>query len=452
MNIFKKSIILLLSTVSLLLAGCNKTDNTSKLFIAISPETIEMYEEDYGLVTAETNSTKQITYSSDDNDIVSVNASGVLLAKSAGMTTIRATVEDVFATCSVIVKPLNEKVEDFIRFEQSLLLVGLNDEPTENIIVPYYYHDGQAVSGKNFEYTALNPSIADVSSTGKITVCGSGTASILVTCDSISATVIVDVYDIVIRTTDDWTNMLKATGNRDARFYLDNDLDFTGIEYVSYANYGNNLMGELKGNYHTVSNITMKANDAIQSIFGFASVFSLSNIRFINTVFTSTVKNGGLFTSLYQHYSEKDSTGKTTTVTGSSSISNVLCDFVFSEVTSCVIADKFYGGCVDFVYVKARSAEGKALKEADTYLLTYSYYTWYGASHFINIVGLVENGNITKTVKKADPNDDLYYPNTITEVKTDVAASLIEANYLASLSFDTNIWDIKPTELPSFMK
>lgn len=106
---------------------------------------------------------------------------------------------------------------------------------------------------------------------------------------------------------------------------------------------------------------------------------------------------------------------------------------------------------MDYVYARVRSVTGKTLKENNTYLLAYSYYTWFGTSHFINIIGLVENGNITKNVKNANPADTLYYPDTINEIKTDSASSIIEANYLASLSYDTNIWEIKPNELPSFL-
>ena len=450
MKVFKKSILLIIASFSLLLASCNGGKQV-KPYITISPDTIEMYEDEYSLVEAKTNSKKQISFASENSDVVSVNSSGVLLAKSAGTTVVKATVEDIFAVCSITVKPISEKIEEHIEFEKSLFVVGLNDEVTENRIVPTFYHGEQAISGKTFEYTSLKPTIASVSSDGVITINSVGIASIMVTCESIKATVIVDIYDIIIRDIEDWEDMLKTTGNKNARFYLDNDLDFEGVEYSPYSSYGNNLMGELKGNYHTVSNITMKENGSIQSIFGFASVFALTDIRFINTTFTSLTKNGGLFTSLYQHYSEIDEIGKSVTLTGSSIINNVLCDFVFSDVTSCFIADKFYGGNVDNVYVRASKTSGEPLKEADTYLMAYSYYTWYGTSHFINMIGLVENGSITKQVKKADPSDDLYYPDTITDVKTDVAGSIIEANYLASLNFDSNIWDIKPNELPTFL-
>lgn len=447
MNIFKKSILLLLSAFSISLVGCNKNKDQEKPFISINPTSIEMYEEDYGLVKVDTNVNKPISFTSGNSDIVSVNSSGVLLAKNAGTTIVKAIIEDLYATCSVTVKPLSEKVEDYIRFEKSLFIAGLNESPSERAIVPTYYHGGEAISDKTFTYSSSNDSIASVNSSGNITINGVGTTSIVVRCDSISASVVVDVYDIVIRTTNDWENMLKTTKNRKARFYLDNDLDFEGVEYQSYSAYENNLMGELKGNYHTVSNITMKPSDSIQSIFGFASVFSLSDIRFVNVIFTSIVKNAGLFTSLYQHYSE----GGVSNLVGQSVISNVLCDFSFSDVTSTVIADKFYGANVDYLFARVRSAAGKTLKESNTYLMAYSYYTWFGTSHFINLIGLVEDGNITKNVKNANPADTLYYPDTINEVKTDSASSLIEANYLASLSFDTNIWEIKPNELPSFL-
>ena len=444
MKLFKKTSLLILSSLSILLIGCGKEEPQETITISINPTSIELFEEDYGLVSAETNSKKPISFVSENSDIVSVNSSGVLLAKSAGRTTIKASVEDVFAICSVTVRPISEKDVDYIGFDKTHFVIGLNEESYENVITPTYYHNEEPLSGKTFEYTSLDQDIVTVNSDGMFFINSTGVASILVTCGSISNKVTIDVYDIVIRSTNDWLSMLSTTKKLDARFYLDSDLDFTGVTYVPYFSYDNNLMGELKGNYHTVSNIAMTSNDAVQSIFGYATVFSLSNIRFINITFNSTKKNGGLFTSLYQHYNGNK--------TGKSSVSNVLCDFVFSDVTSCVIADKFYGANVDNVYAKVRSATGKELKDGNTYLMAYSYYTWYGTSHFVNLIGLVENGNMTKIVKNANPADEDYYPNTITEVKTDVANTIIEANYLASLSFDSTIWNIAPNELPTFIK
>ena len=446
MKLLRKLVLLIVPAFVFTLTGCGKKKNEVKTTLVINPTTIEMYEDDYALLTAETNSTKSITYASQNSDVVTVSSSGVLLAKNAGITYVNASVEDLTASCYVTVKPSSEKTEDYIKFNKSLFVIGLNDAANENTIIPTYYHLGESISGKSFTYSSSNGSVADVSSDGKIMVKGSGTALINVSCDSINANVIVDVYDIVVRTTDDWESMLKSTKNKNARFYLDADLDFSGIQYVYYSDFYHMLMGSLEGNYHTVSNIKMKVNDLVQSIFGYVSVFSLSNIRFINTEFTSTVKNGGLFTSLLQHYSDESSN----TITGQSAVSNVLCDFIFSDVTSCVVADRFYGANVDCVYAKVRNKEGKTLTAGNTYLLAYYYYTWFGTSHFINVIGLVENGNITKEVKKADPADGDYYPNTINEVKTNVANSVIEINYIASLNFDLNIWNIKPDELPSF--
>ena len=446
MKLFRKTILMLLPIFVISLSGCDKKNTEVKTTLAINPTEIEMFEDEYALVKADTNSTKSVVYTSNNGDVVSINSSGVLLAINAGKTYVNASVEDLTASCYVTVKPLSEKTQDYIKFDKSLFVIGLNDGDIENNITPTYYHGGEVISGKNFIYTSLNEEIASVSAEGKITVNGTGTTTISVTCDSISANIVLDVYDIVIRTTNDWDNMLRTTQMKNARFYLDNDLDFTGISYVYHSDFDNKLMGVFEGNYHTVSNITMASNDLVQSIFGYASVFSISNIRFTNVNFNSTVKNGGLFSSLLQHYSEDGANQ----ITGQSVIKNVLCDFIFSDVASCVIADRFYGANIDYVYAKVRNAAGKTLKESDTFLLAYSYYTWFGSSHFINVIAFVENGSITKQVKNADPSDTIYYPDTITEVKTEVGSSLIESNYLASLSFDNNIWNIKPNELPSF--
>lgn len=445
MKTFKKTMLLLLSTLVVSISGCNKKQEEVKTTLAINPTTIEMYEDDYALITAETNSTKSVSYVSENSDVVTVNSSGVVFAKNAGKTYVNASVEDLTASCYVTVKPLSEKSEDYIKFEKSLFVIGLNDTSVENTIIPTYYHNGEAINGKSFIYTSLNQSIAEVSSDGKITVKGSGTALIKVSCDSVSANVVLDVYDVVINTTSDWEIMLNTTNKKNSRFCLNNDLDFTDVEYNHTYDFDYKLMGIFEGNYHTVSNITITPSANMQSIFGYAAAFSLTNIRFININFTSFTQNCGLFTSLLQHYSDE---GKT--ITSSSVIKNVLCDFIFSDVISCVIADRFYGANVDCLYAKVRNNEGKTLKADKTFLIAYKYSTWFGTSHFINVIGLVENGNITKDVIKADLSDDDHNIDYITEVKTYVIKTVIEANYLASLSFDSNIWNIKPNELPSF--
>jgi len=38
------------------------------------------------------------------------------------------------------------------------------------------------------------------------------------------------------------------------------------------------------------------------------------------------------------------------------------------------------------------------------------------------------------------------------QCKIDATDSLIEANYFASKTYDPNIWNIKPNELPTFVK
>jgi len=451
MKLFKKTGLIFLSALAITLCGCKETPATpTKPTITINPSSLEIFEDDQALVTAETTSLKPISYSSADTNIVSVNSSGILIAKAVGVTTIKASVEDVFDTCTVTVKPISEKVEDYIAFKKSSFVIGFN-ESDENIIEPTYYHEKEPVQDKNFTYTSLDESVATVNQDGKISIIGSGVASIVVSADEVYNTVFVDVYDIVMKTAADWMSMLATTKNRKARFYLNNDIDFEGVEYSTPSRYDNILMGEVKGNYHTLTNITMKPSAERQSIFGYASAFTLTNIRFTHVTYTSSYRNTGLFVCIYEHVTEKDGSGNNVNNVYPSTVSNVLCDFVYTSVMSSLIADSFYGCGVENLYVHVSNAEGKEFKESTLYATAFNFYNWYGSSYIVNMVVYLDSGKITVEPKKLDPSDTGFWLD-LKKCIIDTTTSLIEANFLASKNYDPNIWMIKPNELPTFVE
>lgn len=253
-----------------------------------------------------------------------------------------------------------------------------------------------------------------------------------------------------MKTSSDWISMLGSTKNRKARFYLNNDIDFTGVEYYTPSSYDNILMGEVKGNYHTLTNITMKPSAERQSIFGYAAAFTLTNIRFVNVTYTSTYRNTGLFICIYEHVTEKDASGNNVNNVYPSTISNVLCDFIYSDVMSALIADSFYGCGVENLYVRVKNSQGKDFKESTLYASAFNFYNWYGSSYIVNMVVYFGGGKITVEPKKLNPSDTAFWLD-LKSCIIDATTSFIEANYLASKTYDPNIWLIEPNKLPTFV-
>lgn len=426
------------------LVGCNKKPAKVADYLRLDMNECTLFEDESFVLNGTTNLTGTISYASENNRIASVSSSGRVIAKKEGQTRIIASIETLKVYCNLTVKPLSEKNADYITFEDNDFAIGLNENQTYQVIPSY--HSKDSVIEKPFTYISDDNSIATVNESGIITPIKEGTTSVIVSSGDVSAAVYLDIYTIKMDTKEDWMTMLATTKNKEARFYLNQDIDMSGVQYAPASAYGNYLMGELNGNYHSVKNITMKEDLLEQSIFGFATAFNLKNIAFENTLFTSTTidNNFGLFISFMHHITEKDASGKDANNVYPASISNVLCDFQYTQGSGYLIAKNFYGGIIQDVFGYMRDVNGEPLSESCSYAIAKEFYLWWDPNTITDVICYVPNGDIS--IKPASQSTGL--PISYDGIhKTD---SLIEADFLANTYFDTNVWDVAPNEIPSF--
>lgn len=433
------SAITVMTIAATLLLGCKQSYKKEKGYLRLDNYECTLFEDETFVLNGTTNISGTISYTSENNRIASVSSSGRVIAKKEGQTRIMASIEALKVYCHLIVKSISEKDGDYITFEEDNFAIGLNENETYQIHPSY--HSGDSVVERSFAFTSEDENIARVNESGIITPVKEGITSVIVSSNDVSAAVYLDIYNIKINTPEDWMTMLATTGNKEARFYLNQDIDMTGIAYEPATSYGTYLMGELNGNYHSVKNITIKENLPEQSIFGFATAFNLYNIAFENTIFTaSNVDNNcGLFVSYMHHITENG-----VNVVYPAVINTVLCDFKYTQESGYLIAKNFYGGIIQDVFGYMRDINGLPLTEEHSYAIAKQFYLWWDPNSISNVICYVPNGDIS--IRPASESTGL--PISFDGIyKTD---SLIEADYLASNYFDMNVWDVSPNETPSF--
>ena len=427
-----------------LLVGCNKSPKKVENYLRLDKSEYTLFEDETFVLNGTTNLSGSISYSSENNRIASISSSGRVIAKKEGQTRIVASIETLTAYCNLIVKPLSEKNADYITFENNDFVIGLNENQTYQISPSY--HSGDSIKEKTFTYVSDDDSIATVNESGVITPVKEGTTSVVVSSGDVSSAVYLDIYTIKMNNKEDWMSMIAMTENKEARFYLNQDIDMSGIAYAPASSYGNYLMGELNGGYHSVKNITMDENIIEQSVFGFATAFNLKNIAFENTVFTSSEANNncGLFISYMHHITEQDSKGENVNVVYPAVISTVLCDFKYTQSSGNLIAKNFYGGIVQDVFGYMRDTSGNPLVSSQSYAIAQNFYLWWDPNSVSNIICYVPNGDIS--IYPAFESEGL----SIAFDGIHKTNSLIEADFLANTYFDMNVWDVTPNEIPNF--
>ena len=121
-------------------------------------------------------SIKDVTWSSSDNDVASVNSKGKITAKGPGYTTITVTTKDnsKMAECRVLViQPVSS-----VKLNKTSGTLEVGDTYTLKATVK----PGDA-SNKSVKWSTSNKKVATISSSGKITAVGKGTATI--TCKTV---------------------------------------------------------------------------------------------------------------------------------------------------------------------------------------------------------------------------------------------------------------------------
>ena len=120
-----------------------------------------------------TNLSDQITWSSSNKKVATVNSKGVVTAKAKGTAVITATCGDYTATCTVTVKTPT------LKLAKTSASIKVGKKTTIK---------ATATPTGTVKYTSSNKKIATVSSKGVVTGKKKGTAKITVTCNGVSKT------------------------------------------------------------------------------------------------------------------------------------------------------------------------------------------------------------------------------------------------------------------------
>lgn len=139
------------------------------------------------IVATTTPAGKTVTYSSSDETIATVNASGVITALKAGTATITVTSEGISKNyvVTVIVKTTSVSVD------KEKVDLKLNETYNINVTV------GPIDSTETITYTSSDSKVITVDNNGKVTAVGNGTATVTVTSGSSSVTVTFNVSEPV---------------------------------------------------------------------------------------------------------------------------------------------------------------------------------------------------------------------------------------------------------------
>ena len=417
-----------------------------------------------------------VTWTSSDKELATVSSNGRVLAKKEGTVTITATLGDVSASCVVTIVKAAATAGVEIQTDASAYFFSLADKNTAKITAQYVVDNGEEVevkTDKTFCYQSLNEEIATVSADGVITPVALGTTEILISCDSLTVYVTADVYTDGISTPAEWMDVIKNScvmpdvPQTDKRYYLENDIDFTGIAYdiggtaraatSNTVDQGGNIYhfgSEINGNFHTVKNITAWAKDATlnpdghQSIFGRTIGATVKNIGFENVVFTSS-HSYGLCAIMMHHTSIGQMPYNTFT--------NIRAEFIYAyEATGGVkgematgVTSKAYGAVMKDVFVWMRSANGTSLKDNYNHVYGFSYaeWVWYGGSltNVLTFVQDVPNGEAKLLNEAAGDQEWKHAKSNCYAVGT-----TMQAAYYAQLILDSDVWDFYPNAVPTF--
>ena len=120
----------------------------------------------------------------------------------------------------------------------------------------------QTLAEAGATYKSDNTDIATVSANGTVTPVAVGSTLVYVTVGGRTKIVSAEVYTMLVSTAEDWNAMLGLPGDLAARFYVTNDIDFSGVTYNAKTNNGGDVLlsqsfcGSLDGGGHAISNVT----------------------------------------------------------------------------------------------------------------------------------------------------------------------------------------------------
>ena len=446
----------IVTTLCLVLTRPSDETPTDKTTISLNVNAYSLVEDETFTITATTNSTDVIKWTSSNPEVASVSSQGRVIAKTVGNTTITATVGDVSDSCKLQV--VADNAQATIKLEQSTLRLSATSDATQIQGTVIVGDNQQTLAEAGATYEVDNATVATVSADGTVTSMSVGSTLVFVSANGRTKAVAVEVYSMLVSTTDDWNAMLGLPGDLGARFYVTNDIDFTDVIYNAKVNNGGDVLlsqsfcGSLDGGGHTISNVTFDSAVSSQSLFGTMVGCTLTNIAFSNIRFTASGA-AGLAIRVMQHYNVADADGNATrdTLFAPCYITNVFGDFVYDYHGVSGIADIYFGGGIENVFVNMRMADGSALNKTTDFAVAKQSMiwsmadpNWFPNNYLNNVVVLAENGatNVVwdTTYDGAGLSIDLLGLHVVT--------TKMEAGYLVRTMFDNNVWTVTPGQLP----
>lgn len=446
----------IVTTLCLVLAKPSEETPTDKTTISLNVNAYALTEDETFTIAATTNSTDVIKWTSSSPEVASVSSQGRVIAKTAGETTITATVGDVSDSCRVQV--VADSTQATIKLAQTTLRLSAASGAMQIQGMVVGGDSQQTLTEAGATYETDNASVATVSADGTVTPMSVGSTQVFVSANGRTKAVAVEVYTMLVSTADDWNAMLGLPGDLAARFYVTNDIDFSGVTYNAKTNNGGDVLlsqsfcGSLDGGGHTISNVTFDGSVSSQSLFGTMVGCTLTNIAFSNIHFTASGA-AGLAIRVLQHYNVADENGNATRelLFAPCYVTNVFGDFVYDYNGVSGITGIYYGGGMENVFVSMRMSDGSALNKTTDFAVAKQSMiwsmadpNWFPNNYLNNVVVLAERGAVNAAWDTTYDGAGL----TIGLSGLHCVTTKMEAGYLVRTLFDNNMWTVTPGQLP----
>lgn len=447
----------IVTTLCLVLVKPSETEPTEKVTIKLNLNDYSLVEDDTFTLAATTNSTDIVKWTSTDMAVASVSSQGRVIAKTVGKTTITATVGNVSDSCTVtVLADVNTQTK--IEINQPILRLSVSRGATQIQGTVTTANGQQTLAEAGATYETDNASVATVSADGTVTPMSVGSTLVFVSANGRTKTVAVEVYTMLVSTAEDWNAMLGLPGDLAARFYVTNDIDFSGVTYNAKTNNGGDVLlsqsfcGSLDGGGHTISNVTFDSAVSSQSLFGTMVGCTLTNIAFSNIHFTASGA-AGLAIRVLQHYNVADEKGNATRelLFAPCYVTNVFGDFVYDYNGVSGITGIYYGGGMENVFVNMRMSDGSALNKTTDFAVAKQSMiwsmadpNWFPNNYLNNVVVLAESGAVNAAWDTQYDGAGL----TIGLSGLHCVTTKMEAGYLVRTLFDNNMWTVTPGQLP----
>lgn len=446
----------IVTTLCLVLAKPSEETPTDKTTISLNVNAYALTEDETFTIAATTNSTDVIKWTSSSPEVASVSSQGRVIAKTAGETTITATVGNVSDSCRVQV--VADNAQETIKLAQTTLRLSAASGAMQMQGTVVGGDSQQTLAEAGATYETDNASVATVSADGTVTPMSVGSTLVFVSANGRTKTVAVEVYTMLVSTAEDWNAMLGLPGDLAARFYVTNDIDFSGVTYNAKTNNGGDVLlsqsfcGSLDGGGHTISNVTFDSAVSSQSLFGTMVGCTLTNIAFSNIHFTASGA-AGLAIRVLQHYNVADENGNATRelLFAPCYVTNVFGDFVYDYNGVSGITGIYYGGGMENVFVNMRMSDGSALNKTTDFAVAKQSMiwsmadpNWFPNNYLNNVVVLAESGAVNAAWDTTYDGAGL----TIGLSGLHCVTTKMEAGYLVRTLFDNNMWTVTPGQLP----